>query len=146
MLEQVNNKKIINIAEELVEARGANLNLKERLDNFDSHLDNIVQLKYEVNDFQGETIKVIGTHNVLKTGSISTGNPFVDVAKYSILLENLENVTIDFARDSKLIIDLNINENPSAILLKNCKNVIIKNLFVEGINHELLTEHQQLCN
>lgn len=116
--------------------------IDNKIPSIETSLNNIATINTTLENFQGETIKVVGVHNVLKTGSISTGNPIVDIAKYSILLENLENVTIDFARDSKLIIDLNINENPSAILLKNCKNVIIKNLFVEGINHELLTEHQ----
>ena len=40
---KVDNKKIINIAEEVEEARGINLNLKERLDEVDSHLDTIAQ-------------------------------------------------------------------------------------------------------
>ena len=113
-----------------------------RLDNIDSQLDNIATINTTLENFQGETIKVVGVHNALKKGELSTDNPVVDKAKYSILLNGLENVTIDFARDSKLLINLNITENPNAILMYKCKNVIIKNLFVEGINHELLTEHQ----
>ena len=50
----MDNKKIINIAKEVEEARGANLNLKERLDNFDSRLDtkaNKKEIYLNVKDF-----------------------------------------------------------------------------------------------
>ena len=111
--------------------------------NLQEYDKNIVLIKDNFDNISnGQNIKIIGTHNLLNKGTILTGNPFSNNGKVSILLENLEDVVIDFTNDSKLIIDLSTLENPSAITLKNCKNVIIKNLYVEGINHEKRTEHQ----
>ena len=45
----MDNKKIINIAKETEEARGTYLSLKERLDNFNSHLDTIANEKADKN-------------------------------------------------------------------------------------------------
>ena len=62
----MDNKKIINITEEVEEARGANLNLKERLDNFDSHLDTIET--QQINDI------------------LNIKNPQIETAKQPILV------------------------------------------------------------
>ena len=88
----MNNKKIINIAEEVEEARGINLNLKERLDRVDSYLDNIaIQIK------NGDDIQAKIDYAIKNNFNI-----------YGRALNVSKKLTIDLLNKSNIRIDLGI--------------------------------------
>ena len=88
----MDNKKIINIAEEVEEARGINLNLKERLDKVDLRLDNNIQKLQEHilnhpsggNGNVGGGLQKIVVKNIITTPSlISVGDVVLSNGFYS---------------------------------------------------------------
>lgn len=112
----------------------------QQLDDYNLKVEDITKIKTSLTDLTGESIKIKGLFTAINNGDITTTNPIVAKCKYFILIENVNDKTIDFSGDSVISLDTSTGQNPNVIVLNNCKNVKIKNMKVYGINQDLITE------
>lgn len=113
----MDNKKIINVAEEVEEARGANLNLKERLDDFDSHLEQKVSKEDLILEARSKRVQGENTKDDTKGTFDSANFAGQDLGKNA----PIGNVMHHYTDGICFQID-NVGEDNNILILKNAYN------------------------